>query len=130
MAGSGRIRWRGWLAAGVLVVAVVVLVLVLVNWLTGTQLSTADQVASVVAAVMAVAGLPLAVVLARRGNGQPTPPAGTAEPSATGRPVTDSGTTVFTGDPTVIAHDEATAIGQAGVVNIDRNKRSRRSAED
>ncbi|GIF45377.1 hypothetical protein Axi01nite_96880 [Actinoplanes xinjiangensis] len=68
MARGGGIRWLGWQAVGVF--AVVAGVLVLGTRLTADQLSTADQVASVVAAVMAVLGVPIAVygvVLARRG---------------------------------------------------------------
>ena len=67
MTRGGGIRWLGWLTAGSL--AVVAGVWVLVTRLTADQLSTADQVSSVVAAVVAVGGVPLAVygiVLARR----------------------------------------------------------------
>ncbi|WFE25425.1 hypothetical protein O7623_18750 [Solwaraspora sp. WMMD791] len=67
MARGGGMRWLGWLVAGLL--AVVAGVWVLVTRLTADQLSRADQVASVVAAVVAVGGVPLAVygvVLARR----------------------------------------------------------------
>ncbi|WP_157626864.1 hypothetical protein [Micromonospora maris] len=69
MAGMARggIRWLGSLVVGVL--AVVAGVWVLVTQLTADQLSQADQVASVVAAVVAVGGVPLAaygVILARR----------------------------------------------------------------
>ncbi len=67
MARGGGIIWLGWLVAGLL--AVVAGVWVLVTRLTADQLSRADQVASVVGAVVAVGGVPLAVygvVLARR----------------------------------------------------------------
>ncbi|MGW4946368.1 hypothetical protein ACWEOZ_32840 [Actinoplanes sp. NPDC004185] len=69
MARSGGFRWLGWMVAGLLAVAAGVWVLV--TRLTADQLSTADQVASVVAAVVAVGGVPLAVygvVLARRSS--------------------------------------------------------------
>ncbi|MDG4834797.1 hypothetical protein O7627_36635 [Solwaraspora sp. WMMD1047] len=72
--GAG-IRWLGWLVAGLL--AVVAGVWVLAGRLTADQLGTADQVASVVAAVVAVGGVPLAVyggVLARRALASAGPP--------------------------------------------------------
>jgi hypothetical protein len=75
MVRGGGITWAVWLAAGVLTVATAVWVLV--TRLTAAQLSTADQVASVVAAVVALLGVPIAVhglVLARR----VTAPAGRA----------------------------------------------------
>lgn len=77
MAGMARGGGIRWLAVGVL--AVVAGVLVLGTRLTADQLSTADQVASVVAAVVAVLGVPIAVygvVLARRGAGPADPPLG------------------------------------------------------
>lgn len=67
MTRGGGVRWLGWLVAGLLAIAAGVWVLV--TRLTADQLTTADQVASVVAAVLAVGGVPLAaygVVLARR----------------------------------------------------------------
>lgn len=68
-------RWLGWLVAGLLAVAAGIWVLV--ARLTAQQLSTADQVASVVAGVVAVTGVPLAVygvILARRALPPPDAP--------------------------------------------------------
>lgn len=77
MAGRRVGVWVGWLVAGLLAVGGGVWVLV--TRLTAEQLSAADQVASVVAAVVALAGFPVAVyglVLARRGTPGEGGPAG------------------------------------------------------
>jgi hypothetical protein len=59
MARGSRIGWLGWLAAGLLAIAAGALVLV--TRLTEEQLSIADQVSSVVAAVVALLGVPITV---------------------------------------------------------------------
>ncbi|MDI6104610.1 hypothetical protein QLQ12_39070 [Actinoplanes sp. NEAU-A12] len=77
MARGGGIKWLGWLVAGLLAVAGGVWVAV--AQLSADQLSTADQVAGVVAAVVAVLGVPIAVygvVVARRGAGSAGPAPG------------------------------------------------------
>ncbi|MEU4626942.1 hypothetical protein AB0G04_44110 [Actinoplanes sp. NPDC023801] len=99
MTRGGGIRWLGWLVAGSIAVAGGVWVLV--TWLTADQLSTADQTASVVAAAVALLGVPIAVYglsLARRGTASANP----ATPGEVRQKVSSGGTAnVAGGDLTI-----------------------------